>query len=700
MKYCFGVISKNQVDTIINYSLEHCKTDITFIPSRRQIEHNGGYVNNWTTKTFTEYVKDKNPNIKIERDHGGPGQGLNEDDGYISLEEDCKHFDLIHIDPWKKYQELNEGIKWTIDMINFCYNLNPNIEYEIGTEEAIRPFTVEELEIIIINIKNSLSENVFQKIRFCVVQCGNYLINCKNSDIFDSNKLIGMISIVKKYNLISKEHNGDWVDINIIKQKEKLGLEYINIAPEFGEIESRVILNKIQNNNDLYNAVYTLCLNSGKWKKWVTSEFDYNNKKDELILICCHYLFNDPEFLVIKKDFINIDHEIQEQIINKLGLLYFIFEIRTQCIFCNNTDFEILFDKNYESSLSLGLNKDKNNDTYFMPYNVQICKKCYTYQNKYIGDLSIMYDVNHIDDYGTTKATKHESFCKFITTNNNINGIIEVGSCNGILANQILKNKKTEYNIIEPSFIGDRKNLNIIPFFFENVDINIINSNTIIMSDVFEHFYNPLDILNKIKNSINIKYIYLNHPDFDYSIKNNMYINLNCEHTFLIEHQFLFTLFENYGFKLKQRFDFENFSLFLEFERTSNLSITKIFPINYDLYVNSKHYFEKIINTVTKMNNYINNNPNKKYYIWPCSVHSVTLFTLGLNYNNITSILDNSPNKIGKYLYGYNLQCLSFTEILRSNEDNTCIFIGGAGNYIKELNLQNTKIEIIYTNLL
>jgi hypothetical protein len=322
MKYCFGVISKNQVDTIINYSLDHSETEITFIPSRRQVEYNGGYVNNWTTKTFTEYVNVKNPNIKIERDHGGPGQGLNDDDGYFSLEEDCKYFDLIHIDPWKKYQDLNEGIKWTIDMINFCYNLNPNIEYEIGTEEAIRPFTVEELETIIINIKNSLSENVFQKIRFCVVQCGNFLVNCKNSNIFEANKLTNMINTVKKYNLISKEHNGDWIDISIIKQKENLGLEYINIAPEFGEIESRVILNKIKNDDILYNAVYSLCLNSGKWQKWVSTDFDYINKKDELILICCHYLFNNAEFSEIKKQFVNIDDKIREKIIHKLLLLF------------------------------------------------------------------------------------------------------------------------------------------------------------------------------------------------------------------------------------------------------------------------------------------------------------------------------------------------------------------------------------------
>jgi hypothetical protein len=698
MKYFFGVSSKNQVDSIIKFSLEHPEIEITFIPSRRQIEYNGGYVNDWNTKSFSEYVKFLNPIIKIERDHSGPGQGLYDDNGYESLEEDCKYFDLIHIDPWKKYSDLNEGIKWTIDMINFCHILNPNIEYEIGTEEAIRPFTVEELEKIIIAVKSNLPENVYNKIKYCVIQCGNSLKNGENSGLFDKEKLSHMLELVDRYNFISKEHNGDWVHINVIKQKQQIGLKCINIAPEFGEIESRVILNKLKNNLEDYNKVYDICINSGKWKKWVSSDFDYINKKDEIILISCHYIFNYDEFKEIKNKFLNIDEEIHETIKNKLLLLYFIFEIRDNCIFCNNSDLKIIFENNYSSSLSLGLYKDPKNESYFMPYNVQKCLNCNSFQNKYIGDLSIIYDVNHIDNFGQTKTKKHTNFCNFIIENKEINSIIEIGSCNGVLANCILENVKIEYNIVEPSFTGDKTNLNIITDYFENIDLNKINSNTIIMSDVFEHFYNPVEILNKLKNSKHIKYIYLNHPDFDYSIKNDIYINLNCEHTFLIEHHFLFTLFENYGFKLNRRVDYENFSLFLEFEKVNDNSLLKKIQNNITFCNDVSKYFNKIINIIKNMNSYMNNNSNKKFYIWPTSIHSIPLFTLGLNYKNLSGVLDNSPNKIGKYLYGYKLLCSSLDELLKSDEENICVFIGGAGNYIKELELKNTKIEIIFAN--
>ena len=125
-KLCLGPMSKNVTDTIIDFSNKE-KIPVTLIPSRRQIEWDGGYVNNWKTKDFTNYVKSKSKYITIQRDHAGPGQGLYDDDGYESLKHDCMYFDSIHIDPWNKYPKFDDGLKWTINMIKFCYSKNKNL---------------------------------------------------------------------------------------------------------------------------------------------------------------------------------------------------------------------------------------------------------------------------------------------------------------------------------------------------------------------------------------------------------------------------------------------------------------------------------------------------------------------------------------------------------------------------------------------
>ena len=70
-KYYIGPMSKNVVDSIIEFCNE-TNHKVGLIPSRRQIEWDGGYVNTWTTEQFSEYTKMK---LVLKRDHAGPGQG-------------------------------------------------------------------------------------------------------------------------------------------------------------------------------------------------------------------------------------------------------------------------------------------------------------------------------------------------------------------------------------------------------------------------------------------------------------------------------------------------------------------------------------------------------------------------------------------------------------------------------------------------
>ena len=311
-----GPMSKNVVDVAIQLTLDNPSINLTFIPSRRQIEYNGGYVNNWTTSEFCKYVRQKNPLIKIERDHGGPGQGLYDDDGYISLKEDSLYMDIIHIDPWKKYQSLEDGIQWTINMINFCNSINPNLEYEIGTEEAIRKLNIDELEEIIIKVKEKLPSNVFLKIKYLVIQCGTALSEGTNTGNFNRIALEKMIHLANNYGLLAKEHNGDWISEYIRKQKQDIGLNYINIAPQLGEAETNAILDILEKNSSDFNKLYEICLKSNKWKKWVTEDFIPEENKKKLISICGHYVFSYPEFVIIKNKYEDIDSIIHSALSN------------------------------------------------------------------------------------------------------------------------------------------------------------------------------------------------------------------------------------------------------------------------------------------------------------------------------------------------------------------------------------------------
>lgn len=320
-KYFIGPMSKNVVDSIIEFCNKN-NHSIGLIPSRRQVEHNGGYVNNWTTKDFSSYVLRKTDKIILKRDHAGPGQGAFDDDGIISLINDCKYLEYIHIDPWKKHSDLTAGINSTISLIKMCYAINPKTKFEIGTEQAIRYFSVEELETLIVSLKKHLSHSEYKNIEYLVIQSGTSLKGVTQTGQYDKDRLVEMVNLAKKYHFLSKEHNGDYIPVSIIQEKFSLGLDSINIAPEFGLIETQTYLDEIKDENVL-ETYFQICYNSKKWVKWVDNDFDPFNNKTELIRICGHYVLSTNDFLTkIKSTLPGIDKKIKLNIAKKLYELH------------------------------------------------------------------------------------------------------------------------------------------------------------------------------------------------------------------------------------------------------------------------------------------------------------------------------------------------------------------------------------------
>ena len=317
IKYFIGPMSKNVVDTIVEFCKETGNV-IAFIPSRRQVEWDGGYVNDWTTEEFSKYVM----TLPIQRDHGGPGQGNNDDDGFESLAYDAKYFDLIHIDPWKKYPRYSDGLEKTIEMIKFAYDINPKLIFEVGTEEAIRPFEAEELDQLVIDLWAALPKEIYSKIKYLVIQSGTSLKGTNQTGEYNSDRLKQMIKVAKRHNLLSKEHNGDYIPVETIKEKFDLGLDAINIAPEFGLIETLTYLSEIKDEKT-FDKFWQICYDSKRWVKWVNPGFDPYMNKEQLIKICGHYVLTNPEFISeIKSQFPDIDVKIKNNITRKLKQLY------------------------------------------------------------------------------------------------------------------------------------------------------------------------------------------------------------------------------------------------------------------------------------------------------------------------------------------------------------------------------------------
>lgn len=330
-----GPVSKNSI-IAVNQIAREKKVPLMLIASRRQIETkkiSNGYVDNLTTEKYSNLLKKfKNKNLIPCRDHGGPYQGINEKKmskkkamhlAKISLKADIENnFKVIHIDPSispeNKIISKKTIINDIIELIDFCHEYsqkrNKKIFFEIGTEEpSCFTGTNDELEDLVDEIITKLNLNKLPSPLFCVLQTGTRVKELSNFGDLNNLKLIKknflkinrISNICKNNNLMLKQHNTDYLKYRILKQLPKLNIDAVNIAPEFGYVESFALfkLLKETKKNKLLDNFLELSYNSKKWEKWLNK----NSKLSDLekSLLAGHYIFGTKSFKSLKRNIVS-----------------------------------------------------------------------------------------------------------------------------------------------------------------------------------------------------------------------------------------------------------------------------------------------------------------------------------------------------------------------------------------------------------
>ena len=332
---CVGPMSKNCVDATIELADQY-KTPLMLIASRRQIDSEqfgGGYVENWSTKKFADYVrsKDINQNIILARDHGGPwqnelekSQNMNLKDAMQSAKDSYRAdidagFHMLHIDPSvdiHSQPNADQVLERVYELYDFCWSYaqqkDQDIIFEIGTEEQSGGNnSKDELEYTLENMRKFCKNNKIPFPSFIVIQAGTRVMETKNIGSFDSPirvenelppeiQIPQMIDICNKYGIFMKEHNTDYLSTDSLKWQPRLGIHAANIAPEFGVAETRAFIDMLKEggHTDLLDEFLKISYESMKWKKWMLKNTDANDT--DRAIIAGHYVFSSNEFIKLK----------------------------------------------------------------------------------------------------------------------------------------------------------------------------------------------------------------------------------------------------------------------------------------------------------------------------------------------------------------------------------------------------------------
>ena len=321
---------------------------LMFIASRNQVDADklgGGYVCNWDQERFSKDIKAVAEETGFEglyylcRDHGGPWQRDNERNAHLPEDEAMKlgkesylvdllnGFDLLHIDPTKdpyivgKIIDMNVNINRTVELIEYVEterkNRNlPAISYEVGTEETNGGLTSpENYEKFIQALLARLDEKGLPHPSFIVGNTGTLTRLTSQVGHVDSTSCKELSAVAKKYGVGLKEHNGDYLTDEVLLEHPALGVTAMNVAPEFGTVETQAYLKLIEvedrligqglikEASGLAKALREEAVNSGRWKKWMVDGKD-KLTPEEIFLdaeltrliteISGHYTFNNP----------------------------------------------------------------------------------------------------------------------------------------------------------------------------------------------------------------------------------------------------------------------------------------------------------------------------------------------------------------------------------------------------------------------
>ena len=294
-KLYVGAMSKTIIEIVCSYSQER-GTPLGLVASRRQIDgHKAGYVG-WDIIDLRRYLRDK-PGITLERDHGGPCQSDDNDDGYQAMAIDSQFVDIIHVDVWKTYKEVDQAVKATADYIRYCLDLNEFCKFEVGTEEGIRPYSAEELEMFLNKLYVELGADLFNTIIYAVIQSGTRIKGMTNIGIYDPDRLKAMIKICRDYSLLSKEHNADYLPVEKIKERFDCGLSALNIAPQIASIENEC--NLLMMSEEQKKELLDRCLKSKQLSRWFG---DVTADSVSIMKALAHYFRGNIRFQDISMD--------------------------------------------------------------------------------------------------------------------------------------------------------------------------------------------------------------------------------------------------------------------------------------------------------------------------------------------------------------------------------------------------------------
>ena len=311
---------------------------------------------------------------------------------------------------------------------------------------------------------------------------------------------------------------------------------------------------------------------------------------------------------------------------------------------------------------------------------IEQCKRCKNIQVKNNIDPKILYQNNHNNGMvGILWKEHYDKFAEFIQENVVNKDVFEISDPSAKIVK--LLDKYSSWTIIEPN---PEPNINIPNvYFIKDFLTDTFKSDkeydVLVHSHYMEHVTDLYAFLNQCRDLLKLGgMMCFSIPNFDKiavpkSLPNNI---LHFEHTIYLNRNIVKHLLSKYGFEIVETQEYKNHSLFFKCKKTNKRLSFKLKIIDIKNILLDNHSYH--LSNINRINDLMSKMP---IYIFGAHINSQFYIYNGLS--ELQGVIDNSPYKQNKYLYGTKYKVFSPDEL--KNKKIVGVICSHIGPYYNEI---------------
>lgn len=328
-----------------------------------------------------------------------------------------------------------------------------------------------------------------------------------------------------------------------------------------------------------------------------------------------------------------------------------------------------------------------------------ICRDTGVVQLGRLLPLDVLYLDQHNDGVGKIWQDHYKAFAKFLAKFKP-KRVLEIGGAHDYIATNLWDiDPGVTWTTVEPNPQHiDNANITVIRSWFDDAFKLEASVDTVVHSHVLEHTYDPLAFMEHISTFLKKgdKHVFT-FPNMLAMLEHKFTNCLNFEHTVLLTEEVTDYFLKKTGFKiLEKEYYGDPHSIFYATEKTDEPGDVSLISNKYETY---KKVFMDYIDYHTAMVEDLNrvvSESKEPVYLFGAHIFSQTLIQFGLKTDRVVCLLDNSPLKHTKRLYGTPL-IVESPQILKGKGRVHVILKAGIYNEeIKKDILENINSEVVF----